>query len=131
MRTAHLLLLTVNSAMLMCGTGSAAPDAAAPSQKAAESSAIHAGTDSNERQNLHRVLGKKLAPGGPAAGRSGQGKRNNGVLDRQGSLIPRPATPPHDRMRHLSPNPAVVDGSARSSRRTAGSIDGRQVHRRP
>lgn len=34
-------------------------------------------------------------------------------------------------VRHHSPNPPVIDGAANLSKRNTGSIDGRQVHRRP
>jgi len=42
-----------------------------------------------------------------------------------------PAAPPLSNVRHRSPNPAVMGGSADASKRNAGAIDGRQVHRRP
>jgi len=34
-------------------------------------------------------------------------------------------------VRHRSPNPAVMGGSADAGKRNAGAIDGSQVHRRP
>jgi len=44
---------------------------------------------------------------------------------------PSAAAPLLSNMRHRSPNPAVISGTANLSKRNTGSIDGRQVHRRP
>jgi hypothetical protein len=41
------------------------------------------------------------------------------------------AAPKLGNARHLSPNPAIVAGSADLSKRNTGTIDGKQVHRRP
>jgi hypothetical protein len=41
------------------------------------------------------------------------------------------AAPPLSNVRHRSPNPAVIAGSAELSKRSIGAIDGKQVHRRP
>lgn len=41
------------------------------------------------------------------------------------------AAPPLSYVRHRSPNPAVITGSADLRKRNAGAIDGKQVYRRP
>ena len=41
------------------------------------------------------------------------------------------AEPPLSKVRHRSPNPPVVAGSAELSKRSTGAIDGIQVHRKP
>jgi hypothetical protein len=41
------------------------------------------------------------------------------------------AEPPLSNVRHRSPNPAIIAGSAELSKRSTGAIDGKQVHRRP
>lgn len=51
-----------------------------------------------------------------------------------GKSRPRPpsaAAPLLSNVRHRSPNPAVISGTANLSMRNTGAIDGRQVHRRP
>jgi hypothetical protein len=51
-----------------------------------------------------------------------------------GGSRPRPpsaAAPLLRNVRHRSPNPAVISGTANLSMRNTGAIDGRQVHRRP
>ena len=51
-----------------------------------------------------------------------------------GRSRPRPPSAPApllSNLRHRSPNPAVISGTANLSTRNTGAIDGRQMHRRP
>jgi hypothetical protein len=41
------------------------------------------------------------------------------------------SAPPLSNVRHRSPNPAIIAGSAELGKRSTGAIDGKQVHRRP
>ena len=55
----------------------------------------------------------------------------NPIAGRSRPRPPSAAAPLLSNVRHRSPNPAVISGTANLSTRNAGAIDGRQVHRRP
>jgi hypothetical protein len=53
------------------------------------------------------------------------------VQDRRSIGPAKAVVQPLNQQRHLSPNPPLVAGLANAVKRNTGSIDGRQVHRRP
>jgi len=55
----------------------------------------------------------------------------NPIAGRSRPRPPSAAAPLLNNVRHRSPNPAVISGTANPSTRNTGAIDGRQIHRRP
>jgi|SRR5208283_2434338 len=79
--------------------------------------------------NLHKPVSDKS--GGVVKGGLTQNETGNHVLPVRSPSIVRPTVPPLDNMRHRSPNPAVVGGSANSITKNTGAINGTRMNRKP
>jgi len=145
----HFILVMLAGEALFCGAGYAAQ--AAADKPPDQTGHALAKRQRSRRGGLVRPLPKPL-PKRPAhvplAGAMNplQGSGAPSATARS-SLIPNPtggrrpavrslgpagpAASPLRNVRHRSPNPAIVAGSADLGKRNTGAIDGDQVHRRP
>ena len=91
----------------------------------------------NNREHFQSKNSTKfLRPGsGKSAGAAKGGVVQRETTHKTGLVRPasgsRPTAPSFDNVRHRGANPAVIGGSANSTRRNAGAISGTSVHRRP
>jgi hypothetical protein len=79
--------------------------------------------------NVHQP-GSNKSGGAAKSGFIGNGTGKNAFAVRAPSLV-RPTAPPFNNVRHRSPNPAVVSGSASSQRNNTEAINGTRMNRKP
>lgn len=101
------------------------PKASGPSQPPKG----HERSTSGDAMNLHQPGPDKSV--GAAKGGLLQNEAGNNPLRVRPSSVVRPAAPSLDNVRHRSPNPAVVSGSANATTRNTGAINGALVKRKP